>query len=283
MKLDREFVFSQQSLADFEDCPRRFYLAYVLRQPWPQLEPAPQEFDVPRYREFLRKGAALHRWIERRWLGLPAMDDVDAPGVAELVADPEFALWWQRFESEDFSELPAARAPELELLAPLGEFTLAARLDLLAVDAESGRAVVVDWKTMRGEHAMRPEFLRRRVQTRAYLYALATAGGPYRGGVRGPQGCEFHYWMASAPGNRWVRFVYDQGAYERDRAYLSALSADAAARDGEAEFGMTDDERKCAMCTYRTLCRRTAVRVEPHEWIDDERAPEMESTAALEY
>ena len=118
------------------------------------------------------------------------------------------------------------------MLAPLGEFALTARFDLLAVDEVSGRAVVVDWKTMRGERAMRSDFLRERVQTRVYLYALAMAGGPYRGEVDGPPGCEFHYWMANAPGDRWVRFVYDLASFERDRAYLTSLSVDAAARDG---------------------------------------------------
>ncbi len=277
-KLDPEFIFSQQSLADFADCPRRFYLRYVQRQPWPQLEAAPEEFDVPAYRDYLRKGAAFHRWVERHWLGLPAADGATA---ADLAADAEFALWWRRFEAENFSALPVTRIPELEVLAPLGEFALTARFDLLAVDEVSGRAVVVDWKTMRGERAMRSDFLRERVQTRVYLYALAMAGGPYRGEVDGPPGCEFHYWMANAPGDRWVRFVYDLASFERDRAYLTSLSVDAAARDGEAEFEMTDDQRRCATCMYRTLCRRSDAQMHAAEWVDDDQ--EFESAETLEY
>ncbi|MCX6017621.1 MAG: PD-(D/E)XK nuclease family protein [Chloroflexi bacterium] len=253
--VDAEFVFSQLSLSDFADCPRRFYLRYVLRQPWPQIEPTPEGMEVLAYRDFLRKGAALHRWIERRWLGLPEADGAMAAG---LVADPEFALWWRRFEEEDFTALPAVRTPELELLAPLGRFRLTARLDLLAVDEDTGRAVVVDWKTLRGERAQRPEFLRERMQTRVYLYALAAAGAPYRGGANKPDDCEFHYWMANAPEPRWVRFRYDQDAFDQDRAFLTMLSEDIAARDDEAEFEMTTDERKCAMCGYHTLCRRSA-------------------------
>lgn len=277
-KLDSEFVFSQQSLSDFAECPRRFYLRYVRRQPWPQLEATPDEFDVPGYRDYLRKGAAFHRWVERYWLGLPTADGETA---AELAADGEFAMWWRRFEAEDFSALPDTRIPELEVLAPLGAFALTARFDLLAIDGESGRAVVVDWKTMRGERAMRSDFLRERVQTRAYLYALATGGGPYRREADGPRGCEFHYWMANALGDRWVRFVYDQASFERDRAYLISLTADAAARDGEAQFEMTDDERRCAICTYRTLCRRSDAQIHASEWVDDDQ--EIESAEALEY
>jgi hypothetical protein len=277
-RIDTTFPFSQQSLGDFSECPRRFYLRYVLRQPWPQLESTPDGYDVPAYREFLRKGAALHRWVERHWLGLP---EADGAASAELAADPEFALWWRRFLAEDFSALPAQRIPELALMAPLGAHTLTARLDLLAVDEHSGRAVIVDWKTMRGAAAQRPEFLRKRVQTRAYLYALAVAGAPYRGGREGADGCEFHYWMANAPDGRWVRFVYDREAFAQDRLMLEALAADAASRDGEAEFEMTDDHRTCGLCTYATLCRRGQA-ASPEEFHDEDIdwAPE---TADIEY
>lgn len=282
--LDPGFTFSQQSLADFADCPRRFYLRYVLRQPWPQLESPPEGYDVPAYREFLRKGAALHRWIERRWLGLP---EADGAASAELAADPEFALWWRRFQEEDFEALPALRMPELVLLAPLGAHMITARLDLLAVDEHSGRAVVVDWKTMRGAAAQRPEFLRGRVQTCAYLYVLAMAGAPYRGGRDGADGCEFHYWMANVPDFRWVRFVYDQESFEQDRRRLEALAADAALRAGEAEFEMTVDHRKCGFCTYATLCRRSSASAPTaDEFIDDEvaeRAVDGSDASDIEY
>ena len=35
------FSFSQSSLQAYEDCPRRFWLAYVEQLPWPAVEASP--------------------------------------------------------------------------------------------------------------------------------------------------------------------------------------------------------------------------------------------------
>lgn len=257
--LEPDFRFSQHSLGDFEDCPRRFYLRYVARQAWPLVETGPHGMDALTYREYLRRGATLHRWIERFWLSPPA-SALDLPPPPDPASDPELAVWWARFLATDFGDLPAERLPELELSAPLGEHRLYARFDLLAIDnQESGqhRLVVVDWKTLRGDQPPSLDFLRRRLQTRVYLYVLATAGAPFNGGDPvAPERCAMRYWLANFPEQPWAEIGYTRAEYEADRAQLLALAADAARRTGEAEFEKTDDERKCTYCIFRTLCHR---------------------------
>ncbi|MCA9982517.1 MAG: PD-(D/E)XK nuclease family protein, partial [Anaerolineales bacterium] len=38
LALPETFAFSQSSLQAYEDCPRRFWLAYVEQLPWPAVE-----------------------------------------------------------------------------------------------------------------------------------------------------------------------------------------------------------------------------------------------------
>ncbi len=287
--IDPAFYFSQHSLADFVACPRRFYLRHIARQAWPLIESAPWGMDALTYRDYLRKGALLHQWIERYWLNV---ESPKSPGVGPAslapspesdiatrdsrlgtdtsghgTSDPELSVWWSRFLAEDFSALPPQRLPELALVAPLGDTRLYGRFDLLAFDeapesAGRGDVVIVDWKTLRGERAPTEAFLRQRAQTRVYMYVLATAGAPYNGG-RGlaPEQCVMRYWLANFPEQPWVEIRYSRADYDADRAWLLELAQDcsrrAAAASIEDAFEKTLDERQCTYCTFRTLCRRS--------------------------
>lgn len=287
--IDPAFYFSQHSLADFVACPRRFYLRHIAHQAWPLIESAPWGMDALTYREYLRKGALLHQWIERYWLGLESAESkvLSAEGRSPAstlgttpsalstqhlqphAQDPELSVWWARFLAEDFSALPPQRLPELALVAPLGDARLYGRFDLLAFDdapqsAGRGDVVIVDWKTLRGERAPSEAFLRRRVQTRVYLYVLATAGAPYNGGrALAPEQCVMRYWLANFPEQPWVEIRYSQAAYDADRAWLLDLAQDCARRaasaNAEDAFEKTADERQCTYCTFRTLCRRSGL------------------------
>lgn len=269
--LDPDFVFSQRSLSDFQACPRRFYLRYVARLAWPAASLSGAA--LARHEAHLRRGALFHRWIERHWLGIPPHSP--AAGAAQAGDDDmagDLAVWWERFLNTDFSDLPAQRLPELSLVAALGPYRLLARFDLLAIE-EGSRAVIVDWKTSRSRALLDADAMRRSLQTRVYLYALVTAGAACNGGLPiAPAGCHLWYWLANFPEQPWIRISYSDAAYQADHDLLLALAEDAARRAGEHEFPMTDDERQCAGCAYRALCRRTALPAAPPEDEADERS-----------
>ncbi len=258
--LDPAFVFSQQSLNDFQECPRRFYLRYVVRLAWPAA-PLPGS-DAARHEAHVQRGAVLHRWIERFWLGIPPQ----APAsTAPYEADQDLQTWWRRFADTDFSDLPAQHLPELSLVAALGAYRLLARFDLLAIEP-SGRVVIVDWKTGRSPTLLDAQAMRRRLQTRVYLYTLVTAGAAYNAGLPiEPARCELWYWLANFPEQPWVRIGYSAAEYQTDHDLLLALAADAGRRTDARAFPLTDDERRCTYCAYRALCRRTGVPGSPPE------------------
>ena len=320
--LDPAFKFSQHSLSDFVECPRRFYLKYIARQPWPLVETGAMGLSPLEHQAYLWRGTVLHRWIERYWLGVPAQ----ASGDAEL------SVWWARFLRTDFGDLPPQRMPELALVAPLGDYLLYARFDLLALPVqkpvdhraqkppdhpetqmtqvkgreETGnhpervegrlpvseqpvegdravseqRAVIIDWKTLRGERPPRYQVFATRLQTRIYLYVLATAGAAFNAGLPfTPEQCSMRYWLANFPEQPWVNVPYSAADYERDQQQLLQLMHSAATREGEDQYEQTDDERRCATCTYLTLCRRKAPPVQvpaADQWLDIEAAVEID-------
>jgi hypothetical protein len=278
--IDSSFLFSQHSLGDFVDCPRRFYLRYIARQDWPLVE-APQNgmTDPLAYRDYLRKGAVLHQWIERYWLGL------DTPDGAVDREDDEMRAWWTRFLATDFSALPPNRTPELALVAPLGDYRLYARFDLFANGGPDDTLIIVDWKTLRGEGAATKRFLTQRLQTRAYLYVLATAGAPYNNGhAPQPDRCSMIYWLANFPQTPWVAIDYSPREYEQDRRKLTALVEEIARRTTPDAFELTADERHCVACTYRTLCKRDgAAPVDVGGSDDEPRLADLSTEQFLDY
>jgi hypothetical protein len=269
--LDNTFKYSQHSLSDHCECPRRFYLKYVEKQAWPLVESNPSGLSPLEYQAYLWRGTVLHRWIERYWLGVPPLATDDA----------ELNIWWARFTRESFDALPAQRIPELALVAPLGNYLLYARFDLLAFNPGS-RAVIVDWKTLRGERPPRYSVFAERLQTRIYLYVLATASAAFNGGQAfAPEQCSMRYWLANFPAQPWVDVPYSADAYEHDKQTLLAMIERIAHATDAAQFGMAEVGQGCTYCTYRTLCQSQAAQPSPtglpEMWVD------IESVAEIDY
>jgi CRISPR/Cas system-associated exonuclease Cas4 (RecB family) len=249
MPLPINFRFSQASLADYLDCPRRFQLRYLLEQAWPAVESEPL-LERERLAEL---GRRFHRLIQQHVEGL------SVETLTASIGEPELARWWQSYLdglATTLSDLPARRRAEVAMSIPIHSYRLAAHFDLIAGDDD--RAVIVDWKTEQRQPAREP--LLKRVQTRVYRYVLTVAQ------QRPPGTVSMIYWFAQYP-DRPVTLPYDAAQHADDHKYLGELieEIDNLARDsGElvrtpshgSEWPKTPDERKCAYCVYRSLCNR---------------------------
>ena len=249
MGLPEGFTFSQSSLQDYVDCPRRFELRYVLQCAWP----APETADALELEQAMRRGHAFHRLLRQFHAGLPA------PSLTATAAgDPHLSRWWANYLASPPQDLPdVLREPELTLSAPVYSYRVEARYDLLA--AEPGaRWVIVDWKT--GQRRTPRPWLRRRLQTRIYPFLLVRAGATLNGGVPPPaEQVTMLYWFADFP-LQPERFGYSPAQYSADEAYLDALvkQITGQVRDGDAKgspaLAKTEDLRQCRYCVYRSLC-----------------------------
>lgn len=262
--LPSPFTFSQSSLQDYFDCPRRFQLRYLDKLNWPAEEAEPALENERRQQE----GQFFHRLAQQFLLGLPA------DRLARLAASPNLTRWWDNFQAsfpnpKDLGELRA----ETALSAPIGNHRLLAKYDLIAVRGD--KATIYDWKT----YHKRPknEWMAIRLQTRVYRYLLAAAGGHLNGGqaIR-PERIEMVYWFADFPSEPAV-FHYDESQFKRDQSALEKVVGEI---EGLEKFEMTEEEGKCRFCPYRSYCKRGAV---AGDWRDAETESEAYETFEINF
>jgi CRISPR/Cas system-associated exonuclease Cas4 (RecB family) len=242
MALPPDFHFSQASLQDYADCPRRFQLRHLLRLAWPALEAEPA-LENERH---MQQGAAFHRLAHQHALGIPP------ERLSSALTDADLRRWWHNYLERGPEGLPATRYPEVLLSAPLGSFRLIAKYDLIALDAGK-QGMIVDWKTSR----KRPKrsWLAERLQTKLYPYLLVRAGGHLNDGQPfEPEQVKMVYWFTEYPGDP-ARFAYDAAQHEADEGYLTSLIAEIE-RLGDEDFLLTTQGRHCTYCPYRSLCQR---------------------------
>jgi hypothetical protein len=268
MPLPPDFHFSQGSLQDFVDCPRRFQLRYLDRIAWPAVSAEP----VLENERHLQQGEMFHLMVQQQLVGVP---------VERLTAmardDADLDAWWQAYLGATPADLPGQHFPEVTLLAPLGESgqrRLVAKYDLVVLTPE-GRAVIFDWKTSR--HRAPRRWLAGRLQTRVYPYLLLHAGVDLSGGQPlAADRIEMVYWFAGFP-DRPERFGYSAGQATEDEGYLHSLVEQIALlAGGEGIWPLTPDETHCRFCVYRSLCERgvEAGRLDEVDYRDFE--PEIE-------
>ncbi len=238
-----QFAFSQSSLQDYADCPRRFQLRYLDQLIYPAAESEPA-LENERH---LLEGQHFHRLAQQHLLGVPTEK------LARLANTPNLGRWWENFiNAKDLTGLRdlSGLYPEVTLSTPLGDFRLVAKYDLIAV-TEDEKIVIYDWKTYRKRP--RNEWLSARWQTRVYRSLLAAAGSQLNGGRPiVPERCEMVYWFSNFPDDP-ARFPYNEVQYKRDWDALVRLTEEI---QSASSYPLTDDRQKCAYCPYRSYCDR---------------------------
>ena len=237
--LPTRFDFSQSSLQDYLDCPRRFRLRYVEQMPWPAVEAALSKEQESRQQE----GILFHRLIHQHILGIPAVNLIPSG------ASPDLLRWWGNYMSADLRLDGHTWRSEVSLFCRVGEHRLVAKYDLIAT--KDGRAVIYDWKTYM--RRPREEWLAARWQTRIYSAVLVRAGAILNAGAPfHPDDVKMVYWFSEFPREPAV-FNYDGRRFAADWAdidkLISVISAD-------RSFPLTDDRRMCGACVYRSYCDR---------------------------
>jgi hypothetical protein len=254
-----DFHFSQGSLQDYVDCPRRFQLRHLMRLAWPAI-PAEPPLDNER---FLRQGAAFHRLLQQHLLG------VQVENLNQMEMDPELRQWWQNYlntQPDPEGGLPDGLEAELagpgklclieiSLSAPLCDYRLVGKFDALVLcRTEAGAGVkIFEWKTSHSRESA--QNLADRLQTRVYPYLLVRASQCFTKGLRlPPEQVEMIYWFAGFPRQAQC-FTYSTEHYHRDRLYLEGLVAKIEAQV-EGGFPLSPGSKVCRWCTYRSLCER---------------------------
>jgi len=244
-----KFSFSQSSLQDYADCPRRFQLRYIEHLSYPA-----NEFDQSIENEKHQlEGQQFHRLVQQALIGIPTKN------LSKMANTSNLSRWWENFLSFSRTDLSGLTDlhPEVTLSAPLGKFRLLAKYDLIAF--EKDKVIIFDWKTYR-KHP-RNEWLFARWQTRVYRALLIAAGKKLNNGKPiNPEQCEMVYWFTNFPDEPSI-FPYSDVQYKRDwdallrliNEIISALDSPTSLSTG---FPQTDDRNTCTYCPYRSYCDR---------------------------
>lgn len=233
---------SQSSLQDYVDCARRFQLRYLDRLSYPALDSEPA-LENERHQ---REGEMFHRLVQQFLIGIPSEQ------ISNVANTPNLQRWWENFlAASDLRVLKELEGlyPEATLSAPLGNFRLLAKYDLIALT--ENKAVIYDWKTYRKRP--RNEWLAARMQTRVYRALLVHAGAhlndqtPFT-----PEQIEMVYWFSDFP-NDTARFAYTSAQYKREWDLLVKLADEIATA---SSYPLTDDRTRCLYCPYRSYCDR---------------------------
>jgi CRISPR/Cas system-associated exonuclease Cas4 (RecB family) len=240
VSLPTAFPFSQSSLQDYTECPRRFRLRYLERLSYPAVESEPALENERRQRE----GQLFHRLVQQHIIGLPAEK------LTPLASSPQLQRWWSNYLGQDFGLDGCERHTELVLSAALDGRRLLAKYDLVAVRPD-GKILIYDWKTY--EKRPRDEWMAKRLQTRVYRLLLVRAGATLNNGREVEPGqVEMIYWYASHPSEP-ARFPYSPALYRQDEKHISVILGEI---ESDRQFNLTPDDRKCAYCPYRSYCAR---------------------------
>ena len=266
MALPAGFTFSQASLQDYSDCPRRFQLRYVQNVRWPAADAEPSTWE-----KGAQQGAAFHRLVHQHTVGIPEA------ALRETITDPELRVWWQAYLDTPPLNLPTeVRRSEVRLSVPLNGYRLMARYDLLAI-APGQRAVIVDWKTSkrRAERGL----LANRWQTRVYRYVLVNAAEELNGQRElYPKQVELVYWFTNYP-QQTECLPYDASQYAADQLAIQTAVTEIAGRDtvrDQEQWTLTNDLKRCRYCTYRTLCDQDLVEAPEPDWEPQEESEDWE-------
>jgi hypothetical protein len=234
------FTFSQSSLQDYSDCPRRFQLRYIEQLQWPAVETEPILENERRQRE----GQLFHRMVQQHVIGLPAEK------LSPLAQSHDLSRWWENYLGTKFDLIGYTLHAELTLAAPVGIHRLLAKYDLIAVIAGE-RVIIYDWKTT--HKRPRDEWMAARYQTRVYRAMLVQAGAYLNSGIPfSPEQIKMIYWYAEYPSEP-AHFPYNTAQHRRDWDALTGLITEIG---NHRHFPLTDDEKKCSYCPYRSYCNR---------------------------
>ncbi len=263
-ELPTPFKFSQSSLQDYNDCPRRFQLRYIEQLAWPAVESEPTQD----YEKHQQEGTLFHRMVQQQVIGVPAEK------IGKLAQSDNLSRWWEAYQQHAPNFSGYTLYPEHTLSAPLDEHRIVAKFDLIAFKPGE-KAIIYDWKTYRKRP--RDEYLATRWQTRIYPALLTQAGNRLNGNEKiAPENIEMVYWFANFPHEPAI-FKYNDAKFQRDwDSVEKAIQELSAAKD----FPMAEDEHPCRFCTFRSYCDRGK---EAGNWDEFEGEADTEENFTLDF
>ena len=199
-------------------------------------------------------GSRYHHLVHQYALGIP-LNKLNLPAHNEVLAQ-----WWENFQTaiSESGSLHNAwtpsvqRLPETTISGHLGNVRLIAKMD---INCHPSRWEYSDLRLENLAASTSPHLAGRTTSNQSLSVSNSPGGFDFHNGKTiKPEQLEMIYWYSSTP-EAPIHFPYTQRQFQSDQAYLHSL-LDTLLRLDANEFYMTDDERHCNYCVYRSLCNR---------------------------
>ena len=239
-----DFRFSAQSLQDYEDCPRRFMLRYVQKLDWPAEESSPYlEYEL-----FRQKGNLFHQCVNQYFHHL------DPRLIEKQIDYTDVLSWWKNFLSFIKTQSFTFSVAETLFQTHLAGYPVVAKYDLL-VSQQDGTYIIYDWKTTASERKPKREIYTIKLQTILYPYILSQCSfGLAKQENIDPASITLTYWFPQFP-EQPESFPYSSVQLAQDRSTLEHLIREIVSQPID-DFPLTDNEKRCRFCVYRSYCGR---------------------------
>jgi len=242
--LPQPLEFSQTSLQDYLECPRRFELSSLQETIWPAAHSAP----LVKFEELTEMGTRFHQLCHQFFLG------VDPDLIASTISEPKLNQLWNAFLPYGQSLRARKMYFEQLLRLPFQDHFLVAKYDLIVQEPE-GQYLIIDWKTASKKPSK--SLLANRVQTLLYPFIFQQTGRDlFDKDKLSPAEITMQYWYPQASDPEEV-FPYSTPRHQEVSQFLSNLIAEIelAVKLGEP-FPLTEDLDDCQYCIYRSYCER---------------------------
>ncbi|HEY9061177.1 MAG TPA: PD-(D/E)XK nuclease family protein [Pseudobacteroides sp.] len=245
------FLFTQQSLTTFANCPLKFRKRYIENLKWNSYP----DGDV---KKRLDMGNDFHLIAHRYFLGI--MD--------EHIEDAELKRWVENLKNSFPINKDYVYLPEYKIRMADNIMRLEANYDLLLV--KNGKIEIWDWKT----HSLRPDpdkvqrntsFLKK-LQTIVYVFVLKEQSKLISGEDAQSHLISMNYWQPDPPGTI-EKIVYSD---ERHRLFKEEIQS-RVVRIMDFDYGEFDKENyieHCKICEFNWFCNNKKVDFKAME--DDE-------------
>jgi len=237
-----KFDYSQNKLHDYIECPRRFELRYLLQRIWPAVHSEP----VLELEKQINNGKIFHLMAQQYFSGIHQED------ILLQIDNENITTWWNAFLAfaEAFINFP--HQSEVMISSKINNSSLVGVFDLL-VCSPGDKLTILDWKTNHFKPSRNN--LEQHIQTRLYPLLLTLGGKQWNNGKKiKPDQIEMIYWFANYP-DEPQSFIYSEQQYQADFIFIQDLiSQIETTRLGE--FSLTDHQKRCKFCNYRSLCGR---------------------------
>ena len=234
--------FSARKMQDYLDCERRYELRYILDQSWPGITSEP----VLEIESNIRKGNEFHYLAHQFFTGIPEKT------LVETIHDDIMFKWFENFLSFCKSLKAKYLYSEFRLTAHVGKNKLTAIYDLIYLN-ENDEIGIIDWKT--SKFVPKKNTLKLKVQSILYPFILHEASAEFLpGSYYPPEKISMRYWYPASPTEEFI-FTYGHSVHEEYRVFLEDIISEIQGKK-IGEFELTNDEKKCGFCPYRSLCNR---------------------------